>query len=96
MVRLRVLIVFLMATLVLSGCLSIATLNDKEINNKVFSGTIAHFDMACAHGNCIDAPFSLVVDVCLLPVTIPWSIYNVSTDSAQRYKESKKSNETFE
>jgi uncharacterized protein YceK len=72
----------------LSGCVSAFTLSEKEHNNKVFSGTIRHFELGCAHAVCIDFPFSLVTDVVLLPVTIPWSIYNVSTDSAGKYKKS--------
>ncbi|GAA0810990.1 hypothetical protein GCM10009111_02800 [Colwellia asteriadis] len=71
-----------------TGCVSIGTLGEKEHNNKVFSGTIRHMELACAHGICVDFPFSLVTDTVLLPVTIPWSIYNVSTDSAEKYMKS--------
>jgi uncharacterized protein YceK len=74
-----------------TGCVSIGTLSEKEHNNKVFSGTIRHMELSCDHGICVDLPFSLVTDVVLLPVTIPWSIYNVSTDSAQKYIKSQES-----
>ncbi|WP_299268204.1 YceK/YidQ family lipoprotein [uncultured Psychrosphaera sp.] len=75
----------------ISGCVSIGTLGEKEHNNKVFSGTIRHIELACGHGICLDFPFSFVTDAVLLPVTIPWSIYNVSTGRAEKYKEYQKS-----
>jgi len=91
----RLVLITLLWLFFLSGCVSIGTLADKELNNKVFSGTIGHIDMACAHGNCIDAPFSLVVDVVMLPITIPWSIYNVSTNQAEKYRKSQEKAETY-
>lgn len=88
-------VAYFIMLVVLSGCVSIGTLGEKEYNNKVFSGTIRHIELGCGHGVCVDAPFSLVTDVVLLPVTIPWSIYNVATDRADRYKKSQKSKDNI-
>jgi uncharacterized protein YceK len=60
----------------LCGCATAGTLAEHETKNKVFSGTIRHVELKCAHGVCLDFPFSLVADTVLLPVTIPWSIAN--------------------
>jgi uncharacterized protein YceK len=62
--------------LVLSGCATIVTLTEPETNNKIFSGTIRHIENKCAHGICLDMPFSLVVDAVVTPITIPWTAYN--------------------
>jgi len=77
----------------ISGCTTIGTLGEEEHNNKVYSGTLRQFELACGHAVCIDFPFSFVADTILLPVTIPWSIYNVSTDRAEKYKKSKEPND---
>jgi uncharacterized protein YceK len=69
-----------MAAMALSGCATIATLGEPETKNKVFSGTIRHFELACGHGQCVDFPFSLIADTVILPATIPWSIINVVRD----------------
>jgi len=61
----------------LSGCATIGTLAERQTRNKVFSGTIRHFELGCAHGVCLDFPFSLVADVVVLPVTIPWTVVNL-------------------
>jgi uncharacterized protein YceK len=61
----------------LSGCATFATLSENETNNKVFSGTIRHFELKCGHAVCLDFPFSLVADAVLLPVTIPYTIVNL-------------------
>jgi uncharacterized protein YceK len=66
--------------LTLSGCSTVATLESDAWSNKVYSGTIEHVKGSCFHFSCIDAPFSFVLDTVLLPVTIPWSIYNVATE----------------
>ncbi|MBU2893720.1 YceK/YidQ family lipoprotein [Colwellia sp. D2M02] len=76
-------------TFLSAGCTTIYTLGNEEQNNKIFSGTIRQVELACGHAVCVDFPFSLVADVVLLPATIPWSIYNVSTNSAEKYKASK-------
>jgi uncharacterized protein YceK len=72
----------------LAGCTTLSTLGEEEHNNKIYSGTIRQVELGCGHGVCIDFPFSLVADTVLLPVTIPWSIYNTSTDSAKKSKDS--------
>ena len=61
----------------LSGCATIGTLGEPQTRNKVFSGTIRDIELECAHGTCLDLPFSLVADTVVLPATIPWSLYNV-------------------
>src|SRR5574341_488872 len=66
------------ALLALSGCATTATLTEPETNNKIFSGTIRHIELKCAHATCLDMPFSLLADAVLLPVTIPWTAYNFS------------------
>ncbi len=58
-----------------SQCVSVESLQNTE-PNKIYAGTRAHLTLKCAHGVCIDAPFSFVVDTLLLPVTIPWSVVN--------------------
>jgi uncharacterized protein YceK len=68
--------------LALSGCATIGTLGEPETRNKVYSGTIRDIQLDCAHGTCLDLPFSLAADTVVLPVTIPWSIYNVSHEVA--------------
>ena len=62
--------------LTISGCATVMTLGEQETKNKVFSGTIRHVELKCAHAVCVDMPFSLVADTVLLPVTIPWTGYN--------------------
>jgi uncharacterized protein YceK len=70
---------FLLAALItLSGCATLATLSEDETKNKIYSGTIRHIELKCAHATCIDAPFSLVLDTLLLPFTIPKTIWNSS------------------
>jgi uncharacterized protein YceK len=58
------------------GCATIMTIGETETKNKVFSGTVRHIELKCAHAICLDMPFSLVADTVLLPVTIPWTAYN--------------------
>lgn len=77
----------------LSGCTTIDTVSDKNINNKIFSGTIRHVELACAHAVCIDAPFSFAADVVLLPVTVPWSIYNATTKDSATSSSAERTNE---
>jgi uncharacterized protein YceK len=60
----------------LCGCATAGTLAEHETRNKIYSGTIRHVELKCAHGVCLDFPFSLIADTVLLPVTIPWSIAN--------------------
>ena len=69
------------ALLALAGCATIGTLTEPETKNKIFSGTIRHIELKCAHAVCLDMPFSLVADAVLLPVTIPWTAYNVITST---------------
>jgi uncharacterized protein YceK len=70
--------ILLIALITLSGCATIATLSENETKNKIYSGTIRHTELKCAHATCIDAPFSLVLDTLLLPYTIPKTIWNIS------------------
>jgi uncharacterized protein YceK len=63
--------------LALSGCATIGTLGEPQTRNKVFSATIKDIQLECAHGSCLDLPFSPAADTVVLPATIPWSIYNV-------------------
>ena len=72
--------------LALSGCATIGTLGEPETRNKVYSGTIRDIQLGCAHGTCLDLPFSLSADTVVLPATIPWSIYNIFHEApAQSY-----------
>lgn len=64
------------ASLMLIGCATSGTLAEPETKNKIYSGTIRHFELKCAHAVCLDFPFSLVADTLLLPITIPWTIVN--------------------
>jgi uncharacterized protein YceK len=77
-------LVFLSLTTI-QGCATIGTLTEPETKNKIFSGTIRHVDLQCAHAVCLDAPFSLIADTLVLPVTIPWSVYNfLKSDEEQK------------
>ena len=76
LVQMRRYLMFVVVAL-LSGCATSGTLAEPSTRNKVYSGTIRHFELKCAHAVCLDFPFSLVADTVLLPITIPWSIYNV-------------------
>jgi uncharacterized protein YceK len=67
-----------LAMLTLSGCGTIGTLGEPQTRNKVYSGTIRDVELGCAHGTCLDLPFSLVADTVVLPATIPWTLYNAS------------------
>lgn len=64
--------------LAFSGCTTIDTVSDEKVKNKILSGTARHIELQCAHAVCIDAPFSLVLDVVLLPATIPLTFYKNS------------------
>jgi uncharacterized protein YceK len=78
----------LIALLTLSGCVTIGTLAESETKNKIFSGTIRHIDLKCAHAVCLDMPFSLVADAVIIPVTIPWTAYNfIKSDENQEPSE---------
>ena len=78
----------LVALLALTGCVTIGTLTEPETRNKIFSGTIRHIDLECAHAVCLDMPFSLVADAAILPVTIPWTAYNfIKSDENQEPSE---------
>lgn len=69
----------------LAGCGTLATLEEKENRNKVYSGTIRHVELKCAHATCLDAPFSVLLDTLLLPVTLPWTAYNyMAADKASK------------
>ena len=72
---------------VLAGCATIGTLSEDETKNKVFSGTIRHGELKCAHATCLDFPFSFVADVILLPITIPWSLVNFAKSNGADTKE---------
>jgi uncharacterized protein YceK len=76
----------------LSGCATISTLTEPETKNKIYSGTIRHFDLKCGHGTCLDFPFSFILDTVLLPFTIPVTIYNYAT--AKPDEPSPKNNES--
>jgi uncharacterized protein YceK len=64
------------ALLALSSCATIGTLTEPETKNKIFSGTIRHVELKCAHAVCLDMPFSVIADAVLLPVTVPWTAYD--------------------
>jgi uncharacterized protein YceK len=64
--------------LLASGCATSITLSEPQTRNKIFSGTVRNFELKCAHGTCLDFPFSLVADVVVLPYTIPKTIINFS------------------
>ena len=69
----------------LAGCATMATLEEKESRNKIYSGTIRHVELKCAHASCLDAPFSVFLDTLLLPVTLPWTAYNyLAADKASK------------
>ncbi len=62
-------------SLAVTGCATTETLTEPDTKNKVFSGTVRHVELECAHATCLDFPFSLAADTILLPVTIPWTAY---------------------
>ncbi len=64
----------------LTACGTIATLGEDETRNKIYSGTLRQVELKCAHGTCLDLPFSFVADTVLLPVTIPWTILNANKE----------------
>jgi len=68
----------LSAVLLISGCATVGGLFEKRAQNKVYIGTRIHFDLECMYGSCLDFPLSLAADTALLPITIPWSVYNLS------------------
>jgi uncharacterized protein YceK len=70
--------------LALTSCATVGTLSESETKNKVYSGTLRHFELKCAHAVCLDFPFSLLADTLALPVTLPWSLVNLMrSDAAQ-------------
>ncbi|HXJ56629.1 MAG TPA: hypothetical protein VNU68_08200 [Verrucomicrobiae bacterium] len=71
----------------LSGCATIGTLGESHTRNKVYSGTIRDVQLECAHGTCLDIPFSFVADTAVLPATIPWSLYNVCHEEPKAREE---------
>jgi len=71
----------------LTGCTTIGTLGEDETRNKIYSGTLRQLELKCAHGTCLDFPFSFVADTVLLPITIPWSIVNVNEADTARPQE---------
>ena len=73
-----------LALALLSGCGTILTLSESETKNKVYSGTIRHLELKCAHAVCLDFPLSLVADTVVLPVTIPWSLINLVKSSSNK------------
>lgn len=87
MIELGKMLLYFAITVSLSGCVTMGKLAEDENKNKIFCGTIAHIEMACSHGNCIDSPFSLIADVALLPATVPWTIYNYAKDDGEEVKE---------
>lgn len=72
---------WLLVLVLLSGCTTIGTLSEDETRNKVYSGTIRQVELGCAHAVCLDFPFSLVADTLLLPITIPWTLVNLTRSS---------------
>jgi uncharacterized protein YceK len=76
----QVRISLVLVALAVSGCGTIGTLGEPQTRNKVFSGTVRDIELECAHGTCLDLPFSFVADTIVLPVTIPWSLYNLSQE----------------
>jgi len=78
--------------LAISGCATIGTLTEPETKNKIFSGSVRHVELKCAHATCLDFPFSLIADVILLPVTIPWTAYRyIASDESERTDKLKES-----
>ena len=63
-----------------AACSTIGTLGENETRNKIYSGTVRQWELGCAHGTCLDFPFSLVADTLLLPFTIPWTVVNLSNE----------------
>ena len=73
----------ILAAFVVSGCATIGTLAENETKNKIYSGTIRHAELKCAHGVCLDFPFSLLADTLVLPITIPWTLVMFARSGAQ-------------
>ncbi|MBS0354792.1 MAG: YceK/YidQ family lipoprotein [Proteobacteria bacterium] len=61
-----------------TGCTTLITLSEPETKNKIYSGTVRQADLKCGHGTCFDFPFSLIADTALLPLTIPWTVFNLA------------------
>lgn len=79
--------------LVISGCATSISLTEPKTKNKIFSGSVRHVELKCAHATCLDFPFSLVADVVFLPVTIPWTAYKYMAPSESEKADKLKENE---
>lgn len=76
-------IALVLMPMLLMGCATAITLSEPETRNKVYSGTVRQVDLGCAHGTCLDFPFSLIADTLLLPITIPWTLVNFADGKSE-------------
>lgn len=68
----------------LGGCATAQTLSENGTKNNIYSGTIRHLELKCAHGTCLDLPFSLAADTLVLPYTIPKTVItNCCSDAGE-------------
>ena len=72
--------------ILLMGCTTAITLSEPTTKNKVYSGTGRQIYLGCAHGTCLDFPFSLLADTVLLPITIPWTLVNFTDGKSEASK----------
>jgi uncharacterized protein YceK len=71
----------LAASLILSGCATMASSFEEEPKNKIYVGVRQDLTgWTFAHGGFIDLPFSFVADTILLPYTIPKTIANYAAE----------------
>ena len=75
----------------MTGCATTVALQE-DGKNQIYSGTIKHFELGCAHAVCLDFPFSLIADTVILPYTIPRTIYNYSKGNDAQKKTDDKQN----
>ncbi|WP_139379590.1 YceK/YidQ family lipoprotein [Zoogloea sp. LCSB751] len=86
----KVVLLFSALPVFVTGCTTLITLSEAETKNKIYSGTIRQADLKCGHGTCFDFPFSLIADTALLPVTIPWTVFNLASGDATSNSEDAK------
>lgn len=83
----KVALLFSALPVLITGCTTLITLSEAETKNKIYSGTIRQADLKCGHGTCFDFPFLLIADTALLPVTIPWTVFNLASGDTTSNRE---------
>lgn len=68
---------------ILVGCATQTVLDEEDTKNKIYCGTIRHFDTTGWYDTIYDLPFSFVADTLLLPYTIPKTIINYQSQEEE-------------